>query len=117
MIVMFPAAPPSIGATAVTSNRSGTITVRTTEQGLPLELRIDERELRYGGRRLAEEILRLCSRSAREAGVRRREELARDGVPEALLDRLGLPTRAQVAAAQLAEDEEEPVPRSWMRPI
>ncbi len=96
------------------SNRSGTISVKTTEHGLPLELRIDPRELRYGGRRLADEILTLCRRSAAEAGARRRDELAGDGMPARVLDGLGLPTRADIAAAQVIEDEEEPTPTSWM---
>ncbi|MFZ2172426.1 MAG: hypothetical protein WAW17_00030 [Rhodococcus sp. (in: high G+C Gram-positive bacteria)] len=114
---MLPTTPPPAGATAAVSNRSGTISVRTTEQGLPLELRIDQREVRYGGQRLADEILKLCTRSAMEAGARRRDELARDGMPADVLDRLGLPTRADVAAAQLADDEQEPAPTSWMRPL
>ncbi|MCQ4120306.1 hypothetical protein [Rhodococcus tibetensis] len=114
---MFPPTPPPAGVTAALSNRSGTVSVRTTEQGLPLELRIDRRELRYGGQRLADEILTLCRRSAMEAGARRRDELARDGMPADVLDKLGLPTRADVAAMQAAEDEEEPAPTSWMRPL
>ncbi|QNG21416.1 hypothetical protein G4H71_17475 [Rhodococcus triatomae] len=116
---MFPPTPPptAAGAAAAVSNRSGTITVRTTEQGLPLDLRIDQSELRYGGQRLADEILKLCRRSAMEAGARRRDQLARDGMPADVLDKLGLPTRAQVADAQYAEDEEEAGPSSWMRPV
>lgn len=114
---MFPPNPAPVGATATLSNRSGTISVRTTEQGLPLAIRIDQRELRYGGQRLADEILQLCQRSAMEAGARRREELERDGMPADVLNRLGLPTRSQVADAQLIEDEEEPAPTSWMRPV
>ncbi len=114
---MFPPTPSPAGVTAAVSNRSGTVSVRTTEHGLPLELRIDPRELRYGGQRLADEILTLCRRSAMEAGARRRDELARDGMPADVLHKLGLPTRADVAAAQAAEDEEEPAPTSWMRPL
>ncbi|ANS27248.1 hypothetical protein Rwratislav_37857 [Rhodococcus wratislaviensis IFP 2016] len=115
--IMFPPTPPPAGTTAAVSNRSGTVSVRTTEQGLPLELRIDPRELRYGGQRLADEILTLCRRSAMEAGARRRDELARDGMPAEILDKLGLPTRADVATAQAIEDEEEPTPTTWMRPL
>ncbi|MFD4366247.1 hypothetical protein [Rhodococcus sp. NPDC058521] len=114
---MFPPTPPPAGATAAVSNRSGTVSVRTTEQGLPLEVRIDPRELRYDAQRLADEILELCQRSAMEAGARRRTELERDGMPKDVLDRLGLPTRAEVADAQLRQDEEEHGPTSWMRPV
>ncbi len=91
--------------------------MRTTEQGLPLAIRIDPRELRYGGTRLADEILELCRRSALEAGARRRDDLARAGVPGDILDRLGLPTRAQVAETQRSQDEAESAPTSWMRPV
>lgn len=114
---MFPPTPPPTGASAAAGNRSGTVTVRTTEQGLPIEVRIDPRELRYGGQRLADEILELCKRSALEAGARRRAELERDGMPAGVLDRLGLPTRAEVADTQLQQDEEEHAPTSWMRPV
>ncbi|MEV0945960.1 hypothetical protein [Rhodococcus sp. NPDC049939] len=114
---MLPPTPPSAGATAAVSNRSGTISVRTTENGLPLELRIDPRELRYGGQRLADEVLKLCRRSAAEAGARRRDELAEGGMPAHVLDELGLPTRADVAAAQAIDDQEEPTPTSWMRQL
>ncbi|NLG56464.1 MAG: hypothetical protein GX542_12600 [Rhodococcus sp.] len=117
---MFPASPPPQPdgtAAAATANRSGTITVRTTEYGLPIGLLIEQRELRYGGQRLADEILKLCQRSAMEAGARRREQLAESGVPKAVLDGLGLPTRAEVADAQYAWDEEEAGPTSWMRPV
>ncbi|MGO4201451.1 hypothetical protein AB4Z09_06765 [Rhodococcus sp. TAF43] len=114
-MTLEPPSPPAPEvATAV--NRARTVAVRATEAGLPLDIRIDERELRYGGERLADEILRLCREAAREAGSRRREQLAHDGMPEDVLDRLGLPTREQVAVAQQAEDENQ-APTSWMRRV
>lgn len=104
--------------TVVTStNRAGTISVRATDQGLPVDIRIDRRELRYGAQPLADEILRLCTQAALEAGARRRELLATEGVPVDVLDRLGLPKREAVAIAQLAAEEEETAPTSWMRPV
>lgn len=109
--------PPSAPCSATAVNRAHTVAVRATETGLPLDIRIDRRELRYGGDRLAAEILRLCGEAGREAGTRRREQLARDGVPTEVLDRLGLPTREQVAATQHAEDERQATPTSWMRPV
>ena len=108
--------PPPAPEVATAVNRPRTVAVRATETGLPLDIRIDERELRYGGARLADEILRLCREAAREAGTRRREQLAHDGMPGDVLDRLGLPTREQVAVAQQAEDEDH-APTSWMRPV
>jgi len=38
---------------AVSGTRSGSVTVRATELGLPIGIAIDERELRYGGGALA----------------------------------------------------------------
>jgi hypothetical protein len=96
-------------------NRARTVAVRATETGLPVDIRIDRSELRYGGEHLAPEILRLCREAGREAGARRRDELAREGMPRDVLDRLGLPTRDDVAAAEQAEDENLDTPLSWMR--
>ncbi|WP_404315620.1 hypothetical protein [Prescottella equi] len=112
----FPPPPASPASSATAVNRARTVAVRATETGLPLDIRIDRGELRYGGERLAAEILRLCREAGREAGARRREQLTRDGVPADVLDRLGLPTRDEVAASQRAEDENQAAPASWMRP-
>lgn len=110
---------PEYGTTTATAgNIAGTVSVRTTEQGLPVEIRIDRRELRYGAQRLADEILELCRRSTLAAGARRREELAASGMPTAVLDRLGLPTHADLARARYDRDAEDPdaTPASWLRP-
>ncbi|MFD4181647.1 hypothetical protein [Rhodococcus sp. NPDC058514] len=104
-------------AAATVANRAGTITVRATDQGLPLEIRIDQRELRYGGTQLAASILEVCKRSTLEARVRRRADLTEQGVPLEVLDKLGLPTRNELAAIQHAEAEEEAAPTSWMRQL
>ena len=104
--------------TLVTStNRAGTVSVRATDQGLPVDIRVDKRELHYGGEALAAEILRLCKRAALEAGARRREELAATGVPKDVLDRLGLPTRESAVEQYDRAEEEESTPNSWMRPV
>lgn len=108
--------PPAAPCSATAVNRAHTVAVRATEAGLPLDIRIDRGELRYGGERLAAEILRLCREAGREAGTRRRDQLESDGVPTDVLDRLGLPTREQVAASQHTEDENQAAPSSWMRP-
>jgi hypothetical protein len=108
-----PSPPPATVASAI--NRARTVAVRATETGLPVDIRIDRSELRYGGEHLAREILRLCREAGREAGARRRDELAREGMPRDVLDRLGLPTRDDVAAAEQAEDENLDTPLSWMR--
>jgi len=110
-----PSLPPATVAAAI--NRARTVAVRATETGLPVEIRIDRGELRYGGEHLAQEILRLCREAGREAGARRRDDLAREGMPRDVLDRLGLPTRAEVATAEQAEDEYLEAPTSWMHGV
>ncbi|MDT9660559.1 hypothetical protein ACMHYT_22990 [Rhodococcus qingshengii] len=105
--------PPIITAVAV--NRAGTIAVRATEHAVPVDLRICQDELRYGGQRLAQQILTLCSKAAIEAGARHRLELEETGVPAAILDRLGLPTRDELADVDAAEGQN--LPSSWMRSI
>ncbi|CCW12755.1 hypothetical protein ACWDT5_14670 [Rhodococcus aetherivorans] len=86
--------------TATARNRSGTVSVRTTEQGLPVDLHIDKSELRYGAAQLAEQIVSLCRRATLEAAALHREELAGRGMPEGLLNRLGLPTHDDVQRAR-----------------
>ncbi|MFC9787634.1 hypothetical protein [Rhodococcus sp. NPDC127528] len=112
-----PVAGVPVTASATTSNRSGTVTVTATDRGQPSEVRIDRRELRYGSGRLAAAILEICQASAAEAKVRRREDLARAGVRADILDRLGLPTREELARTQRTDERDEPAPTSWMRPL
>ncbi|WP_067544085.1 hypothetical protein [Nocardia crassostreae] len=98
---------------AASGNRAGTITVRATDQGMPVEIRFERGEYRYGAQALADEILRLTKRSAIAAKSRRRELLAEAGVPEDVLDRLGLPTR-QAAVDELDRlDDADTGPTSW----
>lgn len=105
--------PPIITAVAV--NRSGTIAIRATKHAVPVDLRISQEELRYGGERLAQQILTLCSKAAVEAGALHRVELEATGVPAAILDRLGLATRDELADVDAAEDQS--LPSSWMRSL
>eukprot|EP01133_Synstelium_polycarpum_P022537 gene22536-27040_t len=92
----------------VAVNRAGTIAVRATEHAVPVDLRISQDELRYGGQRLAQQILTLYSKAAIEAGARHRVELEETGVPAAILDRLGLPTRDELADVDAAEGQNLP---------
>ncbi|MDI9897204.1 hypothetical protein QM797_20995 [Rhodococcus sp. IEGM 1381] len=100
---------------AVSGTRSGSVTVRSTEHGLPIAVAIDERELRYGGGALATTILQQCERASAAARAQRRILLAEDGVPADVLDRLGLPTSARVAAAANEHLAEDVAPASWLR--
>ncbi|MET9488817.1 hypothetical protein [Nocardia sp. NPDC006630] len=99
---------------AASSNRAGTLTVHATDQGIPVQIRFERGEYRYGAQALADEILRLSKRSALVARSRRRELLAATGMPAELLDRLGLPTR-QAAVDELDRlDDADTGPASWL---
>lgn len=103
--------PPII--TAVATNRAGTVAVRATQHAIPVDLRIRPDELRYGGARLAEQILALATEAATAARAQHRVELENSGVPSTILDRLDLPTREEAAAAE----EDRTAPSSWMRTL
>jgi hypothetical protein len=111
-----PPAVPNV-TVAASSNRSGTISVRATDQGMPVEIKFERSEYRYGAQTLADEILRLTKRSTVAARARRRELLAEAGMPTDILDRLNLPTR-QAAVDELDRiDDADTGPTSWMRPV
>ncbi|MEV2223991.1 MULTISPECIES: hypothetical protein [Nocardia] len=113
-----PQTPPIPNVTVASStNRSGTISVRATDQGMPIEIKFERSEYRYGAQTLADEILRLTKRSTVAARARRRELLAEAGMPADILDKLGLPTR-QAAVDELDRiDDADTGPTSWMRPV
>ncbi|MFC8042687.1 hypothetical protein [Nocardia sp. NPDC057353] len=97
---------------------NGTITVRTTEHGLPLGVTLDPDQLRRDPDQLAAELLRLCRQSAARAGVARREQLREAGFTPEMLARTGLPTERDVAAAEIiAEQEYETEPQSWLHSL
>ncbi|WP_067646463.1 hypothetical protein [Nocardia harenae] len=102
---------------AASSNRAGTITVRATDQGMPVEIGFERSEYRYGAQALADEILRLTRRSTIAAKAKRREALAEAGMPADILDRLGLPTRHQAVDELDRMDDADTGPTSWMRPV
>ncbi|MFR9752131.1 hypothetical protein ACL02S_14000 [Nocardia sp. 004] len=102
---------------ASSSNRSGTVSVRATDQGMPVEITFERSEYRYGAQSLANEILRLTQRSAIAARARRRELLAEAGMSSDTLDQLGLPTRQQAVDELDRIDDADTGPTSWMRPL
>ncbi|WP_280420200.1 hypothetical protein [Nocardia carnea] len=98
-------------------NRSGTLSVRATDQGMPVEIKFERSEYRYGAQALADEILRLTRRSTIAAKAKRRELLAENGMPAEILDQLGLPTRQQAVDELDRMDDADTGPTSWMRPV
>ncbi|GAA4478502.1 hypothetical protein GCM10023094_22270 [Rhodococcus olei] len=107
--------PPDV-ATATAANRTDTVAVTATDRGLPVDVHVDPRELRYGGRHLAEAILEMCLVATAEARARRREDLAAAGVDADLLDTL-LPTGDALAHARADRASAAPAPVTWMRPV
>ncbi|HLS76878.1 MAG TPA: hypothetical protein VK083_08835 [Nocardia sp.] len=103
---------------ATATSRSGSISVVTTEQGLPTALTVEPDELRRDPAELAADILRLCRRAADRAGLERRAELSAAGLSSEALALTGLPRPEEVAARELAEEQEyEQEPQSWMRSV
>ncbi|MEV0252254.1 hypothetical protein AB0H76_37100 [Nocardia sp. NPDC050712] len=98
--------------------RSGAISVRTTEQGLPLGITVEPAELQRDPRGLAEEVLRLCKSAAAQAGLARRAELEARGASKEALALMGLPTPEEVSRQEYVEEQEyETEQQSWLRPI
>ena len=100
------------------ASRSGSISVETTEQGLPVGIAIERGELRRPPAELAAEIVRLCKQSANRAGLARRAELRAAGLSSDVLALTGLPKPEDVARQELIEESEYEVePQSWLRSV
>jgi|GEM_PF-4767848 len=100
------------------SSRTGSITVRATEQGLPLGISVDPTELKRDPQALAGEVLRLCKQAANRAALARRTEFEEAGVAPEMLRLMRLPTSEEVAQAELQEEGDyETEPESWLRSI
>jgi hypothetical protein len=99
-------------------SRNGTISVRTTEQGLPLELHLDAVELKKPPEQLARDIMALCKLSAARAQVARRRELHEQGFSAAVLRGLHLATEDDlVHAEEDAAGDEDELPPTWIRSV
>lgn len=100
------------------TSRTGSITVRTTEQGLPLGISVDAAELKRDPRALASEVMRLCKQAANRAALARRKEFEEAGVAQDMLRLMRLPTVEEVAQSELREEDDyETEPESWLRTI
>ncbi|WP_280234049.1 hypothetical protein [Nocardia cyriacigeorgica] len=100
------------------TSRTGAIAVRTTEQGLPVGISIERAELRGDPDALAAEVLRLCTQAANRAGLARRAQLEQAGLTEDMLALMGLPTAAEVADQEMADEQDyDTEPASWLRPV
>jgi hypothetical protein len=101
------------------SSPSGGIVVRTTEHGLPIALKLDQRELSTPPMQLASEILLLCQLSARRMQVARRRDLVARGCSPAVIHALDLSTEEELrqTEAALRGDDSDGAPETWMIPI
>jgi len=99
-------------------SHTGTISVLTTERGLPVALRLDAAELKKPPEQLARDIMALCRLSAARAQVARRRDLVEKGFSAAIIRGLQLATEEDLAGAEeeLARAEDE-LPPSWRRSV
>jgi hypothetical protein len=96
----------------------GTISVLTTERGLPVALRLDAVELKKPPQQLANDIMALCRLSAARAQVERRRELIEKGFSAAVIRPLGLATEEELTRVEEdALGDEDDLPPTWMRLI
>ena len=99
-------------------SRRGTISVLTTERGLPVALRLDTVELQKPPQQLAQDIMSLCRLSAARAQVARRRELVEKGFSAEVLRSLNLATEEDLTRAEAdVFGDEDDLPSSWMRSV
>jgi hypothetical protein len=99
-------------------SRSGTISVRTTERGLPVALRLDAVELKKPPDQLARDIFALCRLSAVRAQVEHRRDLVEKGFSATVIRGLQLATEEELTRVEeeVLGDEDD-LPTSWRRSV
>jgi hypothetical protein len=97
----------------------GGIQILTTERGLPIRLKLDQRAFARAPQDLAREILALCRLSAARAQVSHRQELAERGFSAKVVRDFDLATEEDLAAAEAAlrGDDDDAPPDSWLRSV
>jgi hypothetical protein len=99
-------------------SRTGTISVLTTERGLPVGLRLDAAELAKPPEQLARDIMALCRLSAARAQVAHRRGLIEKGFSASVIRTLNLATEEELALAEEeAYGEDDDLPPSWKRSV
>jgi hypothetical protein len=99
-------------------SQRGTISVHTTERGLPVVLRLDAVELTKPPEQLARDLMALCRLSAARAQVARRRDLVEKGFSAAVIRSLQLATEEELSRAEeeVLGDEDD-LPPSWRRSV
>lgn len=95
----------------------GTISVLTTERGLPVALRLDAVELKKPPQQLAHDVMALCRLSAARSQVARRRDLVEKGFSPSAIRGLHLATEEDLTRAEEALADEDDLPPSWRRSI
>jgi hypothetical protein len=95
----------------------GTISVRTTERGLPVALRLDPVELAKSPQELARDILTLCRLSAARAQVARRRDLQERGVSAQVIRGLHLASDDDLARAEAEVRGDDEPPATWLKSV
>lgn len=99
-------------------SRSATISVLTTERGLPIALHLDPVELQKPPEQLAGEIMALCRLSAARAQVARRRELIEQGFNSSTIRSLHLATEEDLTRAEEeATGDDDDLPPTWGRSV
>ncbi len=80
------------------ADADGIVAVTTSAEGRPLRIVIDRAGYRLGAAELSERITAACRLATAKALGARRSALAEAGVGGAVLDRAGLPRRAELIA-------------------
>jgi hypothetical protein len=105
------------GMTQPVQSRSGTISVRTTERGLPVALRLDAAELNKPPEQLARDIMALCRLSATRAQVARRRDLVEKGFSATVIHGLRLATEEELTQVEEEVLGDDDLPTSWRRSV
>ena len=99
-------------------SHTGTMSVLTTERGLPVALRLDPAELKKPPEQLARDIMALCRLSAARAQVARRRDLVEKGFSATVIHGLQLATEEELARAEEeVHGDEDELPTSWRRSV
>ena len=100
------------------SLRSGALSVQTTEQGLPLTIKVDDSQLKRDPTLLAKDVLRLCQQAAVRAGLERRRQMEEAGIAAEIIAQFGLPTDEEAARQEIRDEwEDEHETTSWLRSV
>lgn len=96
-------------------SRTAAIAVRTTERGLPTQVKIGAAEMSRAPEDLAREILSLCQLSALRQQVARRRDLLDRGFDPNVIRGLNLATEEDLAKAEAdARGNDDGPPDTWM---